>query len=136
MANRKQWIHGFYQNTFNETTGNWELRDRNSDALIAEAPKAAKLGALGAAMTRERKAHDKACTLDRQLFQANCDYSDAHRQMLNLQLEISEAAQGRADVEGLRENTRKSLLRIAKRRNIIGRHALTKEELVNVLSVD
>ena len=136
MANRKQWIHGFYQNTFNETTGNWELRDRNSDALIAEAPKAAKLGALGAAMTRERKAHDKLRNLERQMELAQIAYGKAHRVMTDLSLEIDMEETARASVEGLREETRKSLLRIAKRRNIIGRHALTKEELVNVLSVD
>ena len=44
---------------------------------------------------------------------------------LQLRLNLSRAAE-----------TRKSLLRIAKRRGIVGRHNLTKEELVNVLSVD
>ena len=24
MANRKTWIHGFFQNTFNAETGNWQ----------------------------------------------------------------------------------------------------------------
>ena len=56
--------------------------------------------------------------------------------MLDLQLDIDMEENARASVEGLREETRKSLLRIAKRRNIVGRHNLTKEELVNALSVD
>ena len=50
-AQRKTWIHGFFQNTFNAETGNWQLRDSRNEALIAEGPKAAKLGKLGAAMT-------------------------------------------------------------------------------------
>ena len=136
MANRKQWIHGFYQNSFNETSGLWELRDRTSDALIAEGPKAAKLGALGAAMTRQRKAWDKVSSLQRELEKANASYSKSHRKMLDLQLDIDQEEKSRADVESLRENTRKSLLRIAKRRGIIGRHDLNKEELVNALSID
>ena len=56
--------------------------------------------------------------------------------MTDLQLDIDMEENARASVEGLREETRKSLLRIAKRRGIVGRHNLTKEELVNVLSVD
>ena len=135
-AERKTWIHGFFQNTFNAETGNWQLRDSRNEALIAEAPKAAKLGKLGAAMTRTEKAWDKLRNLERQLEKAQRAYSQAHRVMLDLQLDIDQEEQGRASVEGLREETRKSLLRIAKRRGIVGRHNLTKEELVNVLSVD
>ena len=40
-AQRKTWIHGFFTNTFNNETGNWQLRDSRNEALIAEAPKAA-----------------------------------------------------------------------------------------------
>ena len=43
-AQRKTWIHGFFTNTFNNETGNWQLRDSRNEALIAEGPKAAKLG--------------------------------------------------------------------------------------------
>jgi hypothetical protein len=135
-AERKTWIHGFFQNTFNNETGKWQLRDSRTDALIAEAPKAAKLGKLGAATTKTQKAWDKVRNLQRQSELAILAYNKAHRQMLDLEQDIAQDEQSRADVESLRENTRKSLLRIAKRRNIIGRHALTKEELVNVLSVD
>jgi len=135
-ATRKTWQHGFFQNTFNEATGNWELRDSRNEALIAEAPKAAKLGKLGAAMTKTEKAWDKLRNLERQLELAQSAYSKAHRVMTDLSLEINMEETARASVEGLREETRKSLLRIAKRRNIVGRHNLTKEELVNALSVD
>ena len=136
MANRKAWIHGFFQNTFNKVTGMWELRDSRNEALIAEAPKAAKLGKLGAAMTKTEKAWDKLRNLERQMEKAQRAYSQAHRVMLDLQLDIDMEENARASVEGLREETRKSLLRIAKRRGIVGRHNLTKEELVNALSVD
>jgi conjugal transfer/entry exclusion protein len=136
MANRKQWIHGYYNNAFNEATGNWELRDSRNEALIAEGPKAAKIGKLGAAMTRTEKAWDKLRNLEYQLQKAQKAYSKAHRVMTDLSLEIDMEETARASVEGLREETRKSLLRIAKRRNIVGRHNLTKEELVNALSVD
>jgi len=136
MANRKQWIHGYFNNAFNEATGNWELRDSRSEALIAEGPKAAKIGKLGAAMTKSEKAWDKLRNLERQLELAQSAYSKAHRVMTDLSLEINMEETARASVEGLREETRKSLLRIAKRRNIVGRHNLTKEELVNALSVD
>ena len=136
MANRKQWIHGYFNNAFNEATGNWELRDSRSEALIAEGPKAAKIGKLGAAMTKTEKAWDKLRNLERQLELAQSAYSKAHRVMTDLSLEINMEETARASVEGLREETRKSLLRIAKRRNIVGRHNLTKEELVNALSVD
>ncbi len=136
MANRKQWIHGYFNNAFNEATGMWELRDSRNEALIAEAPKAAKLGKLGAAMTRTEKAWDKLRNLERQMEKAQRAYSQSHRVMLDLQLDIDMEEASRASVEGLREETRKSLLRIAKRRNIVGRHDLTKEELVNALSVD
>ena len=135
-AERKTWIHGFFQNTFNTETGNWELRDSRNEALIAEAPKAAKLGKLGAAMTRTEKAWDKLRNLEYQLQKAQRAYSQAHRVMLDLQLDIDMEENARASVEGLREETRKSLLRIAKRRGIVGRHNLTKEELVNALSID
>ena len=135
-AERKTWIHGFFQNTFNAETGNWQLRDSRNEALIAEGPKAAKIGKLGAAMTRSEKAWDKLRNLERQMELAQRAYSQAHRVMLDLQLDIDMEENARASVEGLREETRKSLLRIAKRRNIVGRHNLTKEELVNVLSVD
>tara|TARA_R100001443_G_scaffold27623_1_gene40868 strand:- start:158 stop:574 length:417 start_codon:yes stop_codon:yes gene_type:complete len=135
-AERKTWIHGFFQNTFNTATGNWELRDSRNEALIAEAPKAAKLGKLGAAMTRTEKAWDKLRNLEYQLQKAQSAYNKAHRLMTDLQLDIDMEENARASVEGLREETRKSLLRIAKRRGIVGRHNLTKEELVNVLSVD
>ena len=135
-ATRKIWQHGFFQNAFNNETGNWQLRDSRNEALIAEGPKAAKLGKLGAAMTRTEKAWDKLRNLERQLEKAQRAYNQAHRVMLDLQLDIDQEEQGRASVEGLREETRKSLLRIAKRRGIVGRHNLTKEELVNVLSVD
>jgi len=67
MAKRKTWIHGFFQNNFNKATGMWELRDSRNEALVAEAPKAAKLGKLGAAMTRTEKAWDKLRNLERQL---------------------------------------------------------------------
>jgi hypothetical protein len=40
MAERKTWIHGFYNNTFNASTQLWELRDSRNDALMAEGPKA------------------------------------------------------------------------------------------------
>ena len=136
MANRKQWIHGYFNNAFNEATGMWELRDSRNEALIAEAPKAAKIGKLGAAMTRTEKAWDKLRNLERQMEKAQRAYSQSHRVMLDLQLDIDMEEASRASVEGLREETRKSLLRIAKRRNIVGRHDLTKEELVNALSVD
>jgi len=136
MATRRQWQHGFFLNTFNNETGNWQLRDSRNEALIAEGPKAAKLGKLGAAMTRTEKAWDKLRNLERQMEKAQRAYSQAHRVMLDLQLDIDMEEASRASVEGLREETRKSLLRIAKRRNIVGRHNLTKEELVNVLSVD
>jgi hypothetical protein len=136
MANRKTWIHGFFQNTFNKVTGMWELRDSRNEALIAEAPKAAKLGKLGAAMTKTEKAWDKLRNLERQMEKAQRAYSQAHRVMLDLQLDIDMEENARASVEGLREETRKSLLRIAKRRGIVGRHNLTKEELVNALAVD
>ena len=136
MANRKTWIHGFFQNTFNKVTGMWELRDSRNEALIAEAPKAAKLGKLGAAMTRTEKAWDKLRKIERQLELAQRDYSKAHRLMTDLSLDIDMEENARASVEGLREETRKSLLRIAKRRGIVGRHNLTKEELVNALAVD
>ena len=56
--------------------------------------------------------------------------------MTDLQLDIDMEENARASVEGLREETRKSLLRIAKRRGIVGRHNLTKEELVKALSID
>mgnify|MGYP005819657015 CR=1 FL=1 len=134
MANRKTWIHGFFKNTFNEATGNWQLRDSRTDALIAEAPKAAKLGKLGAATTKTEKAWDKVRNLQRQSELAIQAYNKAHRVMLDI--EIDQDANARANVESLRENTRKSLLRLAKRRNIIGRHNLNKEELVNALSID
>jgi len=136
MANRKQWIHGFFKNTFNESTGNWQLRDSRTDALIAEAPKAAKLGQLGAATTKTQKAWDKVSMLQRQTEKAIQAYNKAHRVMLDIELDIDQEENARANVESLRENTRKSLLRIAKRRNIIGRHNLTKAELVNALSID
>jgi hypothetical protein len=136
MANRKQWIHGFFKNTFNESTGNWQLRDSRTDALIAEAPKAAKLGKLGAATTKTEKAWDKVSNLQRQTEKAIQAYNKAHRVMLDIELDIDQEENARANVESLRENTRKSLLRIAKRRNIIGRHNLTKAELVNALSID
>jgi len=135
-AERKTWIHGFFQNTFNAETGNWQLRDSRNEALIAEGPKAAKIGKLGAAMTRTEKAWDKLRNLERQMELAQRAYSKAHRVMTDLSLDISMEEQSRASVEGLREETRKSLLRIAKRRNIVGRHNLTKEELVNALSID
>ena len=135
-AERKTWIHGFFQNTFNAETGNWQLRDSRNEALIAEGPKAAKIGKLGAAMTRTEKAWDKLRNLERQMELAQRAYSQAHRVMLDLQLDIDMEERSRASVEGLREETRKSLLRIAKRRNIVGRHNLTKEELVNALSID
>ena len=136
MANRKTWIHGFFKNTFNETTGNWQLRDSRTDALIAEAPKAAKLGKLGAATTKTEKAWDKVRNLQRQTELAIQAYNKAHRVMLDIEIDIDQDANARANVESLRENTRKSLLRLAKRRNIIGRHNLNKEELVNALSID
>ena len=136
MANRKTWIHGFFKNTFNESTGNWQLRDSRTDALIAEAPKAAKLGQLGAATTKTQKAWDKVSMLQRQTEKAIQAYNKAHRVMLDIELDIDQEENARANVESLRENTRKSLLRIAKRRNIIGRHNLTKAELVNALSID
>ena len=135
-AERKTWIHGFFQNTFNAETGNWQLRDSRNEALIAEGPKAAKIGKLGAAMTRSEKAWDKLRNLERQMELAQRAYSKAHRVMLDLQLDLDMEERSRASVEGLREETRKSLLRIAKRRNIVGRHNLTKEELVNALSID
>ena len=135
-AERKTWIHGFFQNTFNTETGNWELRDSRNEALIAEGPKAAKIGKLGAAMTRTEKAWDKLRNLERQMELAQRAYSKAHRLMTDLSLDIDMEEASRASVEGLREETRKSLLRIAKRRNIVGRHNLTKEELVNALSID
>ena len=136
MANRKTWIHGFFKNTFNETTGNWQLRDSRSDALIAEAPRAAKLGKLGAATTKTEKAWDKVRNLQRQTELAIQAYNKAHRVMLDIEIDIDQDENARANVESLRENTRKSLLRLAKRRNIIGRHNLNKEELVNALSID
>ena len=136
MANRKTWIHGFFKNTFNETTGNWQLRDSRSDALIAEAPKAAKLGKLGAATTKTEKAWDKVRNLQRQTELAIQAYNKAHRVMLDIEIDIDQDENARANVESLREETRKSLLRIAKRRNIIGRHNLNKAELVNALSID
>ncbi len=136
MANRKTWIHGFFKNTFNETTGNWQLRDSRTDALIAEAPKAAKLGKLGAATTKTEKAWDKVRNLQRQTELAIQAYNKAHRVMLDIEIDIDQEENARANVESLRENTRKSLLRLAKRRNIIGRHNLNKEELVNALSID
>jgi hypothetical protein len=136
MANRKTWIHGFFKNTFNETTGNWQLRDSRTDALIAEAPKAAKLGKLGAATTKTEKAWDKVRNLQRQTELAIQAYNKAHRVMLDIELDIDQDENARANVESLREETRKSLLRIAKRRNIVGRHNLNKAELVNALSID
>jgi len=136
MANRKTWIHGFFKNTFNESTGNWQLRDSRTDALIAEAPKAAKLGKLGAATTKTEKAWDKVRTLQYQTEKAIQAYNKAHRVMLDVQQDIDQDENARANVESLRENTRKSLLRLAKRRNIVGRHNLNKEELVNALSID
>ena len=135
-AERKTWIHGFFQNTFNAETGNWQLRDSRNEALIAEGPKAAKIGKLGAAMTRSEKAWDKVRNLERQLELAQAAYSKAHRVMSDLSLDLDMEERSRASVEGLREETRKSLLRIAKRRGIIGRHDLNKEELVNALSID
>ena len=87
-------------------------------------------------MTRSEKAWDKLRNLERQMELAQRAYSKAHRVMLDLQLDIDMEEASRASVEGLREETRKSLLRIAKRRNIVGRHNLTKEELVNALSID
>ena len=136
MANRKTWIHGFFKNTFNETTGNWQLRDSRTDALIAEAPKAAKLGKLGAATTKTEKAWDKVRNLQRQTELAIQAYNKAHRVMLDIEIDIDQDENARANEERLRENTRKSLLRLAKRRNIVGRHTLNKEELVNALSID
>ncbi len=135
-AERKTWIHGFFQNTFNAETGNWQLRDSRNEALIAEGPKAAKIGKLGAAMTRSEKAWDKVRNLERQLELAQAAYSKAHRVMSDLSLDLDMEERSRASVEGLREETRKSLLRIAKRRGIVGRHDLNKEELVNALSID
>ena len=87
-------------------------------------------------MTKTEKAWDKLRNLERQLEKAQRAYNQAHRLMTDLSLEINMEETARASVEGLREETRKSLLRIAKRRGIVGRHNLTKEELVNVLSVD
>ena len=136
MAERKTWIHGFFQNNFNKATGMWELRDSRNEALVAEAPKAAKLGKLGAAMTRTEKAYDKMRNLERQLQKAQSAYNKANRLMTDISLDIDMEENARASVEGLREETRKSLLRIAKRRGIVGRHNLTKEELVNALAVD
>ena len=135
-AERKTWIHGFFQNTFNAETGNWQLRDSRNEALIAEGPKAAKIGKLGAAMTRSEKAWDKVRNLERQLELAQAAYGKAHRVMSDLSLDLDMEERSRASVEGLREETRKSLLRIAKRRGIVGRHDLNKEELVNALSID
>ena len=43
-AQRKTWIHGFFQITYNAETGNWQLRDSRNEALIAEGPNAAKRG--------------------------------------------------------------------------------------------
>ena len=74
-AQRKTWIHGFFQNTFNAETGNWQLRDSRNEALIAEGPKAAKIGKLGAAMTRTEKAWDKLRNLERQMELAQRAYS-------------------------------------------------------------
>jgi len=136
MAERKTWIHGFFQNNFNKATGMWELRDSRNEALVAEAPKAAKLGKLGAAMTRTEKAWDKLRNLERQLEMAQSAYSKAHRKMTDLSLDIDMEETSRSSVEYLREETRKSLLRIARRRNIVGRHDMSKEELVNALSID
>ena len=135
-AERKTWIHGFFQNTFNAETGNWQLRDSRNEALIAEGPKAAKIGKLGAAMTKTEKAWDKLRNLERQMELAQIAYGKAHRVMSDLSLDLDMEERSRASVEGLREETRKSLLRIAKRRGIVGRHDLTKEELVNALSID
>ena len=87
-------------------------------------------------MTRSEKAWDKVRNLERQLELAQAAYSKAHRVMSDLSLDLDMEERSRASVEGLREETRKSLLRIAKRRNIVGRHNLTKEELVNALSID
>ena len=136
MAERKTWIHGFYNNTFNASTQLWELRDSRNDALMAEGPKADKLGKFGSAMTRQEKAWDKVRNLERQLELAQAAYSKAHRVMSDLSLDLDMEERSRASVEGLREETRKSLLRIAKRRGIVGRHDLNKEELVNALSID
>ena len=30
-AQRKTWIHGFFTNTFNAETGNWQLRDSRNE---------------------------------------------------------------------------------------------------------
>jgi len=56
--------------------------------------------------------------------------------MTDLSLDIDMEETSRSSVEYLREETRKSLLRIARRRNIVGRHDMSKEELVNALSID
>ena len=95
-AERKTWIHGFFQNTFNAETGNWQLRDSRNEALIAEGPKAAKIGKLGAAMTRSEKAWDKVRNLERQLELAQAAYGKAHRVMSDLSLDLDMEERSRA----------------------------------------
>lgn len=138
MANRKQWRHGFFTNTFNAETGNWQLTDNRTGELEAEGPKAAPLGKLGAAKTRCEKARSKVKELEAQLIKANKAFNQAHRIMTDLQLEIDLAAQDEDQpaAEDLQAETKKQLLDRAKALNIVGRHNLTKEELVNALSID
>ena len=137
MAERKTWIHGFYNNTFNASTQLWELRDSRNDALMAEGPKADKLGKFGSAMTRQEKAWDKVRNLERQLELAKAAYSKAYTKMTDLQFSLEyEEENTKADVTSLMEMTRKSLLRKAKQRNIVGRHDMSKADLANALSID
>ena len=85
MAERKTWIHGFYNNTFNASTQLWELRDSRNDKLMAEGPKADRLGKLGSAMTRQEKAWDKVRNMERQLELAKAAYGKAYNKMIDVQ---------------------------------------------------
>lgn len=136
-ATRKTWIHGFYNNTFNASTQLWELRDSRNDKLMAEGPKADMLGKLGSAMTRQEKAWDKVRNMERQLELAKAAYGKAYNKMIDVQFSLEyEEENTKADVASLMEMTRKSLLRKAKQRGIIGRHDMSKADLANALSID
>lgn len=134
---RKIWTHGFFTNSFNSESGQWELTRTGSDELVASGPKAAPLGVLGSAMTRAEKAQAKVLSLDFQL-KAAAGVRDNAQLQLEEALRLVEASanedeqKAEADVEApnLDELTQKQLLEMAKSLDIKGRHKLNKAALV------
>ena len=74
---RKIWTHGFYTNSFNSESGQWELKRTDTDVLVATGPKASPLGVLGSALTRKEKAEAKYTKLKEQLDQARLKLEEA-----------------------------------------------------------